>query len=107
MVNGFNSFQKNIPFVASTTLQMRDAAKTGELTGYVLESQQYLNTPELNQNYKFTPFGVKHDNPLYSVGEISDTKKAILAKFAEHCKAAYAGRKKSKERACTKYYGAG
>lgn len=84
-VAGFNKFQENIPFVSYTTMQMRDAAASGELDGFVLEYQSYYNLPEIQREYKFTPFGTRHDNPLYAVGNLSSTKQKILEKFSEYC----------------------
>ena len=82
-VAGFEKFQNNIPFVAYTTLQMREAAEGGGLDGFIMEYQTYVNSPGLKSDYVFTPFGVRHDSPLYEVGKLSDDKKAILNKFIE------------------------
>lgn len=84
-VQGFQKFQKNVPFVALTTMQMREAAEKGSLDGFILEYQSYVNDAVLSKNYKFTPFGYRHDNPLVAVGEISQDKKEVLKKFAEYC----------------------
>ena len=84
-IEGFNAFQNNVPFVSYTTLQMRDAAASGSLNGFVLEYQTYINSAELSKNYEFTPFGVRHDNPLYGVGNLSAEKKQALDMFAEYC----------------------
>lgn len=81
---GFNDFQANVPFVAYTTMQMREAAQSGSLDGMILEYQTYVNEPELS-DYEFTPFGVRHDNPIYSVGALSADKKAVLDSFIEYC----------------------
>lgn len=82
-VQGFEKFQENIPFLASTTTQMRDAAKSGVLDGFVLEYQTYINTDELKNEYVFTPFGIRHDNPLYAIGNLPKGKLDIIKKFAE------------------------
>ncbi len=82
-VKGFESFQSNVPFIASTTIQMRDAAKSGALDAFVLEYQSFINSPDLKDTYVFTPFGVRHDSPLYAIGNLSDEKNLILKKFAE------------------------
>ncbi len=82
-IQGFESFQANVPFIASTTLQMREAAKSGALDGFVLEYQTYVNTAELRGAYVFTPFGARHDSPLYALGNVSATKLEIIKKFAE------------------------
>jgi Ca-activated chloride channel family protein len=81
-VAGFESFQPNIPVVPYTTLQMREAAKSGLLDGFVLEYQTYMNTPEIRY-YEFTPFGFRHDNPMYAIGELSGEKRRILNEFLQ------------------------
>lgn len=82
-VDGFQTFQANVPFVAYTTLQMREAAETGTLDGFVMEYQTYVNDPELVRKYEFTPFGFIHTNPLYTPESTSPQKKKILQLFAE------------------------
>ena len=79
---GFESFQANIPVVAYTTLQMRESAKSGVLDGFILEYQTYMNTPDI-RSYEFIPFGVRHDSPMYAIGELSAEKKKILNQFVE------------------------
>lgn len=81
-VQGFEKFQTNVPFIASTTLQMRDAAKTGMLDAFVLEYQMYVNAPDLKSGYVFTPFGIRHDSPLYAIGDLPQDKLDIIKKFA-------------------------
>lgn len=82
-VKGFEKFQSNVPFIASTTIQMRDAAKSGALDGFVLEYQTFVNAADLKSGFAFTPFGVRHDSPLYALGDLPQSKSNILAKFAE------------------------
>ena len=69
----FEQFQRQVPFVALTTLQMRDsvANDTGTLDAFVMEWQTYANTESLQNGYEFIPFGVRHDNPLYTVGDLT------------------------------------
>ncbi|MDR1805245.1 MAG: VWA domain-containing protein [Clostridium sp.] len=82
----FEEFSANVPFVAYNTLQMRQAAFGGVLDGMVMEYQLYANMPEIQTEYTFTPFGTRHDSPLYAVGKISDEKKEIIKLFNEFCK---------------------
>ena len=84
-VEGFRQFQTNVPFVAMTTVQMRDAAERGSLDGFVLEYQLYANDSTLLKQYKFVPFGYRHDNPLVSLPGVSDQKRQILELFATYC----------------------
>lgn len=82
-VSGFEKFQANVPFISSTTLQMREAAKTGMLDAFVLEYQTYVNAADFKSGYVFTPFGVRHDSPLYALGNLPEDKLEIINKFAE------------------------
>lgn len=82
---GFAEFQKNVPFVAYNTMQMRDAAESGSLDGMVLEYQTYVNDKSL-RDYAFIPFGVRHDSPMYAVGNLSQDKKEVLEQFVAYCK---------------------
>ncbi|MFD0671079.1 VWA domain-containing protein [Cohnella sp. GCM10027633] len=82
-VQGFERFQANVPFLASTTLQMREAAKSGMLDAFVFEYQQYANADDLKDGYVFTPFGVRHDSPLYALGDLPPEKLDIVKKFAD------------------------
>lgn len=84
-VKGFSDFQKNVPYVAYTTLQMRTSAKSGSFDGMVMEYQSYINDEDLKNDYKFIPFGVRHDNPLYAVGKLSEDKKSAIEMFAKFC----------------------
>ena len=85
-IDGFKEFQNNIPLIAYTTLQLRNSAESGILDGFIMEYQTYINSPELKTDYIFTPFGYRHDSPLYSVGNLSNEKKEILNKFIEFYK---------------------
>lgn len=95
-VDGFEAFQVNVPFVAYVTMQMSDAVESGALDALILEYQTYVNNNDLRK-YVFTPFGLRHDNPLYSVGKLSKEKQGALDKFLEYCMS-----DKAQERA-TKY----
>lgn len=79
-IAGFDRFQENIPVVAYTTLQMREAAKSGVLDAFVLEYQTYVNTPDI-RSYEFIPFWVRHDSPIYAIGKLSPEKTKILDEF--------------------------
>lgn len=85
-IEGFEAFQSNIPLVAHTTLQMKSSAESGMLDGFIMEYQTYINSPELKAEYIFTPFGFRHDSPLYGVGNLSEEKKEILKRFIEFYK---------------------
>ncbi|MFC6333158.1 VWA domain-containing protein [Paenibacillus septentrionalis] len=82
-VSGFERFQANVPFIASTTLQMREAAKTGMLDAFVLEYQTFTNATDFKAGYEFTPFGARHDSPLYALGDLPQEKLSILEAFVQ------------------------
>ncbi len=82
----FIKFQANVPFVAYTTLQMKDSVKSGVLDGFVFEAQQFANSPDVNAEYVFTPYGVRHDSPVYEIGKLSEEKKQVLQLFIDYCK---------------------
>jgi len=85
-IAAFEGFQSNIPFVAYTTLQMKESAQSGVLEGFIFEAQQFMNSPDLRSDYTFTPFGVRHDNPVYALGSLSAVKEEILNRFIAFCK---------------------
>lgn len=85
-ISEFKKFQANIPFTAYNTLQMKESAQSGTLDGFLLEYQTFVNSPDLKSSYVFIPFGVRHDSPIYEIGNLSDLKKKITTKFVEYCK---------------------
>lgn len=84
-VENFQKFQANVPLVSFTTQQMVQSADKGVVDGLVMEYQSYQNDPTLQRNYEFIPFGVRQDNPLYSIGNISAEKKEVIAAFVSLC----------------------
>ncbi|MGB5935300.1 MAG: vWA domain-containing protein [Ornithinimicrobium sp.] len=81
----FEQFQRQVPFVALTTLQMRDSVEsdTGTLDTFVMEWQTFTNTDALDSGYTFIPFGARHDNPLVGVGDLSASDQEVLELFGE------------------------
>lgn len=75
----FRKFNDNIPFVAVTTQQMALSAANGTLDGMVTEYQAYINSENLKSLYKFIPFGMRHDNPLYIVDKESKSVEELEA----------------------------
>ncbi|MDR0249215.1 MAG: VWA domain-containing protein [Oscillospiraceae bacterium] len=84
----FAAFQRNIALVSYTTPQMRAAALSGSLDAFVYESQQFAtgvvqgSRTTLADMYKFEPFGVRHDNPVYILNE---QKRELLEDFFDYC----------------------
>jgi Ca-activated chloride channel family protein len=85
-VRQLESFQLQVPPVAYTTAQMRESAKNGVLDAMIMEYQAYINEPTL-ADYVFTPCGVRHDNPVYALNDISREKLDALKLFTDYCKA--------------------
>jgi Ca-activated chloride channel family protein len=80
----FERFQQQVPFVALTTLQMRESVENenGTLDAFVMEWQTFKTTDSLRSGFEFIPFGVRHDNPLYAVGDVSADEMEVLELFA-------------------------
>ena len=86
VASAFEAFQVGVPFVAQTTLQMRDAAQgSGVLDALVMEHQSWVNVTGM-KGYQFIPFGVRHDSPLYATPEADNAEREVLALFAEFIK---------------------
>lgn len=85
-ISGFQKFQTNVPFVSYITMQMRTAAESGSLDAFILEYQTYANDSSLKRDYTFIPFGVRHDSPMYAVGDLSQEKMQALNEFTKYCK---------------------
>ena len=85
-ISKFKKFQENIPFTAFNTLQMKESAQKGSLDGFLLEYQSFINSPDLQSSYVFIPFGVRHDQPIYEIGDLPEIKKVITNTFVEYCK---------------------
>ncbi len=84
VISAFEAFQEGVPFVSLTTLQMRESVQnSGSLDAFVMEHQTYIRTDELNFGYEFIPFGIKHSNPLYAIGDIGTEKLQVLEKLAD------------------------
>ena len=84
----FTSFNKNIPYVAYTTQQMRDSASNGSLDGMLTEYQAYINDSNLTSMYDFIPFGVRHDNPVYICDKDLKTQDELdaIKMIVDYCK---------------------
>jgi len=81
----FEQFQRRLPFVALTTLQIRESVENdnGTLDAFVMEWQTFVNTDSLESGFEFIPFGIRHDNPLYAVGNVGADKIEGLELFAD------------------------
>lgn len=79
----FLEFQKFAPPPAYTTAQMRESAKKGFIDVMVMECQAYSNEPTL-ADYVFTPFGVRHDNPVYTFADVLPERREALALWCQY-----------------------
>lgn len=79
----FQQFQNSVPFICYTTDQMVNAMNSGTLQAGVTEYQAYINSSTLNSSYEFVPFGYKHSNPLYKVGDLTAEQQEVLDAFTE------------------------
>lgn len=84
-VEAFKQFQAAVPPTSPTTDEMSKVAAKGILDAMIMESQAFMSTPELATGWVFTPAGVRHDNPLYALGNVSMDQIEALRKFAELC----------------------
>ncbi len=96
VVSAFEAYQKSVPFVSLTTIQMRDSVENeGSLDAFVMEYQSFTNMRSKSR-YRFIPFGIRHDNPLYAVGNVSGEDLEALELFADFC-LSDSGRKKAEK----------
>ncbi|MEE8444176.1 MAG: vWA domain-containing protein [Alphaproteobacteria bacterium] len=81
----FEQFQRNVPFIALTTVEMRESvlSEGGSLDAFVMGYQTFISAPQLEAGFEFIPFGVAHDQPLYAVGDIGSAKLEALELFAK------------------------
>lgn len=91
-ITKLEQLQAKIPPVSYTTAQMRETAAKGLLDAMVMEYQAYINLPELKE-YRFVPFGVRHDNPVYVTANCSAEKREALKLFTNYCLGAEAQQK--------------
>lgn len=80
---GLQDFQRNLPSTFINTPQLREVAKNGSVDILSISYQTYINTPEFSQ-YKYIPFGIRHDSPMYAVGDVNSDKKQVIQKFTEY-----------------------
>lgn len=84
-VEKFKKFQNTVPPVSPTTDEMAKVAAKDILDSMIMEAQAYTTTPGLETGWVFTPAGVRHDSPLYALGNRSPEELSALRKFADFC----------------------
>ncbi|HAG13686.1 MAG TPA: VWA domain-containing protein, partial [Ruminococcus sp.] len=55
----------------------------GVLDAFIMEYQGYYNATEL-RDYEFIPFGVRHDSPLYTLGNLNSEQTDLAKAFADY-----------------------
>ena len=91
-IRKFRDFQANITEVPKSDY-ICNALKRDVLDAVVIEYQEFINIPEIKLNdYVFVPFGVKHNNPLYSIGDISEEKQRALKLFSYYATSVHSER---------------
>ena len=77
-------YQKQSPPVAYTTGVLVNQATKGIIKAMVMEEQAYINKPEL-KNYVYTPFGIRHDHPLYTFDYVTAEERQAAELFRDFC----------------------
>ena len=77
-------YQESSPPVAYTTAVLRNQAAKGVINTMLMEEQAYINTPSL-ADYVYTPFGVRHDHPLYTFGYCTEEEQEAAELFMDYC----------------------
>lgn len=77
----FGAFQSKATVAYSST-QLKESVNRGQTDGFVMEYEAFKNDSSLN-DFEFIPFGVRHDYPLYSVGNVSEEEVIVLSEFAK------------------------
>ena len=85
-VENLRKFQDKVPFISYDNDQLRTSLTNGTLDAIVLNYQTYANSPNLKSSYVFMPLGVRQDNPIFEIGDLSAIKKQIIAQFVDFCK---------------------
>lgn len=80
----FSNFQNAVPMVSYSTSQMISAVKNGSIDAFVLERQAYENDENLSNSFVFMPFGVRHDNPLYAIGNLEAEETEAMNLFKDY-----------------------
>lgn len=80
----FSNFQNTVSTVSYSTDQMKRSVENGIIDAFVIERQAYEADNNMKSNFVFVPFGVRHDNPLYSVGEVSAEELQVLKLFGTY-----------------------
>ena len=84
-IDKLKAYQDKIPYVPYEINQLEESLNNGTIDGFASNYQTYYTTPALRNTYDFVPFGIVQSNPIYVIGELSDSKNEIVEKFIEYC----------------------
>ena len=85
-VEKLKAYQDKIPYVSYDIYQLEESIQIGTIDGFASNYLTYYSIPELRNNYEFVPFGIAQNQPVYTIGEISEVKSAIAKEFVNYCK---------------------
>lgn len=85
-IESLRKFQDKIPLISYDNDQLKASLTGGTLDAIVLDHLTYVNSPNLKSSYKFLPIGIRQDNPMYEIGELSAIKKQISIQFVNFIK---------------------
>ena len=85
-INKLKIYQDKIPYVSYDILQLQESLKNGSIDGFAINYHDYYLNPSLRNSFDFIPCGIRQDQPVYSLGELSGVKQEIIQKFVEYCK---------------------
>ncbi len=88
-INSLRKFQDKVPLIAYDRNQLKAALTGGMLLdAIVLDYHDYVNTPSLKASYVFVPIEMRHDNPVYQMGDLTDVKQQITTQFVAFLRSA-------------------
>ena len=82
-IANIRKFQDRILFIAYDYNQLKASLASNTMDAIVSNYQAYTN--DLRSSYVFVPIGVRRDNPVYEIGDLTDLKKQITAEFVNFC----------------------
>lgn len=78
----FSNFQNTVATVSYSTEQMKQIVSSGVIDAFIFERQAFEKDTSMKNDFVFMPFGVRHDNPLYAIGNVSAEESEVLAMFS-------------------------
>lgn len=80
----FSNFQNTVATVSYSTEQMKQIVSSGIVDAFIFERQAFENDASMKKDFVFMPFGVRHDNPLYAVGDVTVEENEVLSMFSQY-----------------------